>query len=179
MEMNMAFSTQFPEFVGVNLIFPEVYGPGSGFNIKRGKVIESVITNLKASEKYDSPLKVEGDSECSRDFLYLSDAVNSIYHAIMFADKPNTYNVSDGNEITIKDLHLKVKEAFNIKVPIEWQESEIDVLKKSCLDSSLIKEELGWTPTVDLDRGLNSMSQLYKAAQLDSDYNPEYTLLIL
>ena len=179
MEMNMAFSTQFPEFVGVNLIFPEVYGPGSGFNIKRGKVIESVITNLKASEKYDYPLKVEGDSECSRDFLYLSDALSSIYHAIMFADKPNTYNVSDGNEITIKNLHLKVKEAFNIKVPIEWQESEIDVLKKSCLDSSLIKEELGWTPRVDLDRGLNSMAQWYKAAQLNSDYIPEDTLSIL
>jgi len=179
MEMNMAFSTQFPEFVGVNLIFPEVYGPGSGFDLKRGKVIESIITNLKASEKHDSPLRVEGDSESSRDFLYISDAVNSIYHAIMFADEPSTYNVSDGNEITIKDLHLKVKEIFNVKVPIDWHEAEVDVLKKSAMNTSLIKEDLGWEPRVDLDRGLDSMAQWYKANRLSSDYIPEDTISIL
>jgi len=156
-----------------------VYGPGSGFDLKRGKVIESIITNLKASEKHDSPLRVEGDSESSRDFLYISDAVNSIYHAIMFADEPSTYNVSDGNEITIKDLHLKVKEIFNVKVPIDWHEAEVDVLKKSAMNTSLIKEDLGWEPRVDLDRGLDSIAQWYKANRLSSDYVPEDTISIL
>lgn len=97
----------------------------------------------------------------------------------MFADEPNTYNVSDGHEISIKDLHVKVKEAFNIKIPIDWHEAEIDVLKKSVMNTSLIKEDLGWEPRVDLDRGLNSMAQWYKANRLSSDYIPEDTISIL
>ena len=96
----------------------------------------------------------------------------------MFADEPNTYNVSDGNEITIKDLHLKIKEIFNVKIPIDWHESEIDVLKKSFMDTSLIKEEIGWEPRVDLDRGLDSIAQWYRAAKLNSDYVPEDTISI-
>tara|TARA_R110000824_G_scaffold44630_1_gene129734 strand:+ start:211 stop:1182 length:972 start_codon:yes stop_codon:yes gene_type:complete len=176
MEMNMAFSTQFEDFVGVNLIFPEVYGPGSGFSPKKNKVIETIITNLKAAEKYNTPLTVEGDSEASRDFLYLQDAVDAIYHAIMFADEPNTYNVSNQEEINIRELHYKIKKVFDVKIPIEWVEDDVDVLQKSVMNSSLIQEELGWKSRVDIDRGLDSLSQWYKTAGLESDYIPSDTI---
>jgi GDP-L-fucose synthase len=176
MEMNMAFSTQFEDFIGVNLIFPEVYGPGSGFSPSKGKVIESVITNLKAAEKAGQPLIVNGNSDMSRDFLYLSDAIDAIHYAIMYADEPNTYNVSDQKEVNIKDLHFKVKKIFDIKAPVQWQEDKQDVLEKSVMDSSLIQKELGWRPKVDIDRGLDSMSQWYDAAGLDSDYIPSDTI---
>jgi len=176
MEMNMAFSTQFEDFVGVNLIFPEVYGPGSGFSPKKGKLIEKIITNLKAADKTNKPLVVNGDSNISRDFLYLHDAIDAIYHAIMFADEPNTYNVSNQEEINIRELHYKIKKIFDVKIPVEWVEDDIDVLQKSVMNSSLIQEELGWKPRVDIDRGLNSMSQWYDAIGLKSDYLPSDTI---
>ena len=154
MELNAAFSTQFPEFVGVNLIFPEVYGPNSRFNPKRNSIIESIITNVSAAKKYDIDLKVQGNSKSTRDFLYVDDAVRAIYSAIQFADKCETYNVSQGYDVNIKSLHETVAEMIGFEKEMIWKEEYVDAKERSFLDISRIKKDLGWNPITKMEDGL-------------------------
>ena len=154
MELNMAFSTQFEDFTGVNLIFPEVYGPNSRFNPRRNNVIESVITNVKASQQEGIPLRVKGSSKASRDFLYINDAINAIYYAMEHAVEPNTYNVSQGEDINIKRLHEVVAEIAGYNKEIEWMEEKIDIKERSFLNISAIKKDLGWIPKTNIKEGL-------------------------
>ena len=154
MELNMAFSSQFEDFVGVNLIFPEVYGPNSRFNPRRNNVIESIITNVKAAKQQDRELPVKGSIKSSRDFLYIDDAIDAIYHAIQFADEPDTYNVSQGYDVNIKSLHKMVAEIVEYEKEILWIEQHLDIKERSFLNISSIKKNLGWSPKIDLEEGL-------------------------
>tara|TARA_R110002110_G_scaffold201091_4_gene411973 strand:+ start:2862 stop:3833 length:972 start_codon:yes stop_codon:yes gene_type:complete len=154
MELNMAFSTQFEDFVGVNLIFPEVYGPNSRFNPRRSNVIESVITNIKAAKLKDVPMSVKGSSKSSRDFLYIEDAVSAIYYAMEYATEPDTYNVSQGEEVSIKKLHYMVAEITGYDKEVGWIEDKPDIKERSFLNISAIKKDLGWTPKINLQEGL-------------------------
>jgi len=154
MELNMAFSTQFQDFVGVNLIFPEVYGPRSRFNPRRNFVVENVITNIAAAQKHEIDIEIEVTKKSSRDFIYIDDAVKAIYHAIEYAETPNTYNASQGDDISIRKLHEKVADIMGYQGEIVWKELDLDVKERTFLDISLIKKELGWIPRVDMDEGL-------------------------
>ena len=154
MELNMAFSTQFKDFVGVNLIFPEVYGPNSRFNPRRNNIIESVITNIKAAKEHDVDLPVEGSIKSSRDFLYIDDAISAIYHAIQFTNKPETYNVSQGYDVNIKSLHEIVAKIVGYEKEILWIEKNLEIKERSFLNISLINKYLGCNPKTKLENGL-------------------------
>ena len=154
MELNMAFSTQFEDFTGVNLIFPEVYGPSSRFNPRRNNVIEAVITNVKAAKEHDIDLPVEGSIKSSRDFLYIDDAIEAIYYAMQFADEPDTYNVSQGYDVNIKTLHEMVAKIVGYEKNIIWVEKNLDIKERTFLNTALINKNIGWVPKTKLEDGL-------------------------
>ena len=154
MELNMAFSTQFEDFVGINLIFPEVYGPNSRFNPRRNNIIEAVITNIKAAQENDIDLPVEGTRKASRDFLYIDDAVKAIHDVIQFADEPETYNVSQGYDVNIKTLHKMVADIAGYEREIIWTETQADIKERTFLNIGLIQKDIGWSPKTNLEEGL-------------------------
>tara|TARA_R110000824_G_scaffold14985_7_gene63400 strand:- start:3023 stop:4006 length:984 start_codon:yes stop_codon:yes gene_type:complete len=173
MELNAAFSSQFPDFVGINLIFPEVYGPNSRFNPKRNSIIESIITNVSAAKKYDVNLEANGNSKTSRDFLYVDDAVRAIYDVIQFADECETYNVSQGHDVNIKDLHKTVADMVGFEKEIIWKEEYVDAKERSFLNTSRIRKDLGWTPTTDMETGLAKTIAWHDENLTVSTINPD------
>ena len=99
-------------------------------------------------------LNAEGNSKSTRDFLYVDDAVRASYSVIQLADKWETYNVSQGHEINIKNLHQTIAKIAGFEKQINWKEQHIDAKEKSFLDISRIKKDLGWTPITNMEKGL-------------------------
>ena len=163
MEMNMAYSTQYQDWTGVNLIFPEVYGTGSGFNPRKNKIVESVVTNIATAHKYEYHLPVEGSSKCTRDFINVKDAVRALRYAIEYADEPDTYNASQGQDYHVKKLHDMVSELYGYDPNnILWTEKTLDIKQRTFLDISKIKRELGWSPTTTMEDGLKELVEWHK-----------------
>jgi len=44
----------------------------------------------------------------------------------------------------------------NFENVITWEQEELDIQKRSCLNISLIEKELGWRPEISLKRGLEA-----------------------
>tara|TARA_R110000765_G_scaffold414068_2_gene514405 strand:- start:1802 stop:2782 length:981 start_codon:yes stop_codon:yes gene_type:complete len=177
MELNMAFSTQFEDFIGINLIFPEVYGPRSRFNPRRNFIIENVISNIALAHKEGEGLKIEATNKSSRDFIYIDDAVKAIYHAIEYSEVSNTYNASQGSDISIRSLHAKVAEIMGYQGKVDWIETDLDTKERTFLDISLIKKELGWVPRVDMQEGLERTIQWHNE-NLIPNYVSEDSILV-
>ena len=154
MEMTMAFATQFPEMTCISLVSPEIYGPNSGFNPRKNKAIESIITNIRAAQDYGRDLTVKGSPKTTRDFLFISDAVNALRDCIMHEENSGIYNVSEGIDYSLKELHEIVAEQCNFENKIFWSDEEQDVKQRSCLNISLAEQELGWKPVIDIRQGL-------------------------
>ena len=159
----MAYSTQYQDWTGINLIFPEVYGTGSGFNPRKNKIIESVVTNIATAHKYEYHLPVEGSSKCTRDFINVKDAVRALRYAIEYADEPDTYNASQGQDYHVKKLHDMVSELYDYDPNnILWTEKTLDIKQRTFLDISRIKRELGWSPTTTMEDGLKELVEWHK-----------------
>ena len=155
MEMSMAFATQFPDIVFVNLIAPEIYGPYSDFNPNKNKIIENAISNIRAAQNANLDIDISGQAKITRDFLFITDALSAIEEVIINVDQSSTYNISEGSDYSIKSIHEMLAEICEFENIINWEEGEeIDVQKRSCLNTNLIQKETNWKPRVTLKEGL-------------------------
>lgn len=96
---------------------------------------------------------INGDGEQTRDFVFVDDVVG----ANLLALKKNItgiFNVGTTKETSVNEIFQKLKKTIEIKIEPEYRKTKKGDLKRSCLDCSKIKKELGWQPRYNLNEGL-------------------------
>ncbi len=94
-----------------------------------------------------APVKVFGDGEQTRDFVYVGDVVDACLAAAE-ASSFGPFNVGTGVETSVNAL------AAELGLTPERAEARAGEVERSCLDPSRAARELGWTPRTDLAAGL-------------------------
>ncbi len=138
------------------------YGP----NQFPEKLLPLFINNIKNSK----PLPVYGDGKFTRDWLYVLDhavAIDTIYHK---GDIGETYNIGGFNEWTNIDLiQLLCKQMDQfLSNPSGTSSALITYVKdrpghdkRYAIDSTKIKDKLGWTPSLQFEEGLKKTIAWY------------------
>jgi len=144
------------------------YGPGMRVKDARQTFL-GIWVRLLIEGK---PIKVFGDGLQLRDFNYVDDCVKALLLAGA-SDLANgkVYNLGSREVIGLKDLaDMMVNLGFggNFElVPFPPERSAIDI-GDHYGDFSLISEELGWSPKINLKDGLRRSLEYYQA------YHPYY-----
>ncbi len=130
------------------------YGPGqweSGF-------IPATILKMAKNE---SPI-VHGSGSQTRDFIYISDVVQAL---ILLAEKGDDqiYNIGSGQEIDLLSVVALVQELMGSHIEISRTDENSAQTQRSALNISKIKKEIGWSPKVDLKKGLGKTIDWYKS----------------
>ena len=110
------------------------------------------------------PLPIYGDGTNIRDWLFVQDHCSAI-SAIIESGRPGeTYNVGGNNEITNKDIVIKICTILDKLIPIEDKSSYKTLIKfvedrpghdqRYAINSSKIKEELNWVPSESFETGI-------------------------
>ncbi|MEM0217136.1 MAG: SDR family NAD(P)-dependent oxidoreductase [Candidatus Nezhaarchaeales archaeon] len=129
-----------------------VYGPRQERS-PYGGVISSFINRLKKG----LPPIIFGDGTQTRDFIYVSDAVE----ALMLAMKTKRctgmiLNIGSGIEVSIREIAERLTRIFGLKVrPIFARQRAGDV-RRMCADTKRAKEVLGFETKISLDEGLKT-----------------------
>ncbi len=101
------------------------------------------------------PITVYGDGKATRDYTYVDDVVKAVDLCIEQDAKNKEYNVSGYNEFStnalVKEIVDAVGEPYNVE---HLKNRPIDKISRRLLDSTLIKEDMGWEAEVDLKDGL-------------------------
>lgn len=131
-----------------------IYGPYESPQ----RVISYIINKLLNGEK----------AYCShgkqiRDYLYVddvSDACAAIFHSGVEGD----INIGSGNPISLKDMFMKIARIIGREdlVYLGKYKTSPDEASFIAADVKRLKEEVGWTPHYDLDRGLVKTIQWWK-----------------
>ena len=103
-----------------------------------------------------------GNVDASRDFTYVSDTADAIISSLSSKKAiGEIINVGSGNEISIRDLALKISKIAKTKIKIRYDESRerpYDVNRLIC-NNKKAKTILDWTPKITMDQGLKKIFQ--------------------
>jgi len=153
------------------------YGP----NQFPEKLIPLSINNIRNNKN----IPVYGKGENIRDWLYVEDhaaAIDLIFH--MGADG-ETYNIGGNNEWTNIDLIKKLCEVMDRKLGrtegtsaglITFVEDRAGHDMRYAIDSSKLKRELNWEPSLQFEQGIEKTIEWYLSNQewLDNVVSGEY-----
>jgi GDP-L-fucose synthase len=140
---------------GIYLIPVNLYGPGDHLDLANNHVIPALIRKfLEAKASGAGSVSLWGTGSASREFLYVKDAAVAICDAMARYEDTDPVNLGTGEEITIRDLALKIKGATGFQGDLVFDPSYPDGQPKRKLDTSRALERFGWQARTTLDEGL-------------------------
>jgi len=116
-----------------------------------GRVVSNFIVRALRNE----PIEIYGEGMQTRSFCYVDDLVDALLG--LMASEPGLtgpMNLGNPNEITIQELAERVVSITGSRSSIVYGPAPQDDPIQRCPDISMASDHLGWTPHVDLDRGL-------------------------
>ena len=123
------------------------------------KVIPLFITNLMEGKK----VPVYGDGMNVRDWLYVEDHCEAIDFIIQKGKIGETYCIGGNSEKTNIEITKKIIELMGkSEDSIEYVKDRPGHDRRYAIDFSKIKNELGWTPKVSFEEGLQKTIEWYK-----------------
>lgn len=160
-EMGDAISKEFGNKV-INLMPTNLFGPNDNFSTESGHVIPSLINKFFSGKKnQSSQINVWGSGKPLREFLYVDDLADAIKFIIENSIDDSILNIGSGEEITIKNLALKIKEITEYEGELIFDSNYPDGNPRKLLDSSKINN-LGWHHKTDIELGLKLTCNWYK-----------------
>ncbi len=152
-EMGRSLNKQYGNKV-LNLMPTNLYGPNDNFDESSSHVIPGLIRRMyNAKLEAANVFNVWGDGTPLREFLYVDDLSNAIKFVIENDINEDLLNIGFGEEISIKELALKIKKIINFTGDIEFDKTKPNGNPRKLLDTTLIRN-YGWQPKFSLDKGL-------------------------
>jgi len=105
-----------------------------------------------------------GSGKPKREFLHVDDlskAVVLLMKKFNYSDIGELINIGCGNDISIKELAMSVKEIVGFKGKIKWDSSKPDGTPRKLLDIEKMKK-FGWLPEISLNEGIKRTLEDYK-----------------
>ena len=148
----------------ISLMPTNLYGPRDNFDLTASHVLPAFIRRfVEATESGASTVTLWGSGSPLREFLHVDDLAQAVVVASEKYDSNLHLNVGSGEDLSIKELAVKVAAAAGFTGKIQWDSSKPDGTPRKVLDVSRIKA-LGWKPTITLDEGIASTIAWYKGA---------------
>lgn len=132
----------------VSLRLANVYGPRQNNKGEAG-VVAVFYNKLLAGEQ---PI-INGNGRQTRDYVFVDDVVEANLLALQ-KNKVGIFNVGAGKETSVNEIFQKIKKAIKSNLKATYGPAKKGDLKRSRLDYSKIKKQLGWQPKYSLDEGL-------------------------
>ena len=124
------------------------YGPRQTLNQYSGVITIFINNALKGK-----PLKIFGDGNQVRDFIYIEDVVEAFKLALE-ANRTATYNIATGKPTKIIALAKTVKQLTQTKSKITYTKPRKGDIRYSYADITKAKNQLGFQPKTTLKEGL-------------------------
>lgn len=160
-EIGDALSKQYGHTV-INLMPTNLYGRNDHFSENNSHVIPGLIFRMHNSKIQNEPVfDIWGSGKPRREFLHVDDFSESVNYIIKNNIETELLNIGSGEEVTIYELAMKIKNIVNYEGEIVFNTSMPDGIDRKLLSSQKISD-LGWSPKITLEKGLEDTYNWYK-----------------
>lgn len=139
-----------------------LYGENDNFHLENSHVIPGLIARMHAALKKNDPtFAVWGTGNPRREFLYVDDMARACIHVLkMKKNIPDLINIGTGEDISIRELALMIKDLLGYKGEIVFNPNQPDGTLRKLMDVTRI-HSLGWKHQIDLATGLKKTIDFY------------------
>ncbi|MEI6348902.1 MAG: GDP-L-fucose synthase [Bacteroidota bacterium] len=139
-----------------------LYGINDNFNLETSHVMPALIRKFHEAKLENRPeVTMWGSGTPLREFLFVDDLADALVHLMLNYNDESHVNVGTGEDITIKDLALLIKEIVGYQGDIIHDVSKPDGTPRKLLDVSLL-HSTGWKHKIDLPEGVKAVYNWYQ-----------------
>lgn len=131
-----------------------LYGPNDNYHPKNSHVLPALLRKFHHA-KINNAQSVEiwGTGAPLREFLHVDDLADACLFLMENFNEGGFVNVGYGEDISIKDLALLIKEIVGFKGELKFDTSKPDGTPRKLMDSSKLNS-MGWNPKISLAEGI-------------------------
>lgn len=154
-KLGQAYNIQYPNSTKFISCLPcNLYGLNDNWDLNSSHVIPALIQKIAQAKEEKAPfVKLWGSGKARREFLHSDDLAQACLYLMLNYESNEIINVGAGNDITIKDLALKIQNILAYDGEIIFDTTFPDGMPQKLLDIQKI-EQMGWKPKITLDNGL-------------------------
>lgn len=150
----------------VSLMPTNLYGIKDNFDLQTSHVLPAMIRKFhEAKEKSEKtgisePVELWGTGNPKREFLFVEDLAEAIIFVLENKLEESLYNVGSGEDLSLKELALRVQKIIGHEGEIIWDTSKPDGTPRKVMEVSKLKN-LGWSPKISLEQGIEETYQWF------------------
>lgn len=134
-----------------------LYGPNDNYDLNNSHVLPALIRKFHTGKTEQQPfVMVWGTGSPRREFLHVDDLADACVYLMENYNEKSPVNIGTGEDITIKDLALLVKECVNYEGELKFDSSKPDGTPRKLLDVSKL-HNLGWKHKIELRDGITKV----------------------
>ena len=154
---NKQYGTKFISAVPTNL-----YGPNDDFDPETSHLLPALIHKFHVAKvEGTSNVTIWGTGTPRRGFMHVDDLADACVFLMNNYDESEIINVGRGEDLSVKELALLIKDIVGFNGDLIFDESKPDGTPRKLLDISKIKN-MGWTPKIGFEKGLKQTYKWYK-----------------
>jgi len=145
----------------VSVMPTNLYGYNDNYHPENSHVLPALIRKFdEAKNNGSKEVVIWGTGSPMREFLFADDLADACYFLMENYSEPNLINIGTGEDLTIKDLALAVKETVGFEGELIFDTSKPDGTPRKLMDVSKL-HNLGWKHKIELKEGLKLAYQDY------------------
>ena len=141
----------------ISVMPTNLYGPNDNYNLNNSHVLPALIRKFhEAKISNASFVEVWGSGTPKREFLHADDLAEACYFLMQNYNESQFLNIGTGEDVTIKELALMVKEVVQFTGEIKFDSNKPDGTPRKLMDVSKL-HALGWKHKIELDKGIKNV----------------------
>ena len=154
-----AMTMAYHRFHGVETRIVRIFNTyGPRMRPKDGRVVPAFICEALRNE----PITVFGDGKQTRSFCYVSDLIEGIYR-LQMSNTHEPVNIGNPHEMNVMDFAVKIRALCGSSSEIIHKPLPVDDPKIRQPNITRAREILGWSPQMDIDKGLGLTIDYFKS----------------
>jgi len=138
----------------ISVMPTNLYGKGDNYDLQNSHVMAALIRKFWEAKQENKPsVEIWGTGSPKREFLNADDLADACYFLMQNYNSSEIVNIGTGEDISIKDLALLIKDIVQFEGELQFDTSKPDGTPRKLLDVSKL-HALGWKHKTELREGI-------------------------
>ena len=138
----------------ISVMPTNLYGYNDNYHPENSHVLPALIRKFHEAKINGAPnVTVWGTGSPMREFLFADDLAEACFYLMENYNEPGLVNIGTGEDVTIKDLALLIKEVVGFTGELQFDSTKPDGTPRKLMDVSKLHTS-GWKHKIELKEGI-------------------------